>query len=98
MLLKYILMTLRIYFVVGFPYGLWALAFLNIRTCLLESGCLPPLANAPKTFLIVVIAVTRGILWGPNLIISLRDGRFVDDWLLFRDVAPMDQLLKAIGW
>src|SRR5262245_58652199 len=88
---KYIVRMLSIYFLVGVIYGGWALAFLQFRTCWAESSCLSaaPLANPSRTFFILAVAVTRGVLWGPNLILSFATERFVDDWLLFRDVAPI---------
>ena len=91
---------LRAYGVIAAPYGMWAFLFLNFRTSCGFLGpdlCSKNIETALKSLAILAIAISRALLWGPNLILSLREGRFVDDWLLFRDVAPIDQLLKAIG-
>jgi hypothetical protein len=69
----------KFYVIGGMLYGFWNLTFINLRICGL-SACMPD--AFPKTLMIVAVAIGRGILWLPNLLLSLRDGNFVDEWLL----------------
>jgi hypothetical protein len=84
---------LQFYITLSFIYGFWVFVFLNTR----EPIEYKYTAMLARLFIIFTIAVVRGILWGPNLIDSLAKGRFIDDWLLLRDVAPIDQLMGIFG-
>lgn len=81
------------YLFVALTYGLWAFVLLQFRECgPFGTSCTPFITQMATLF----IAVTRGLLWLPNLVIAISQGAALD-WLLLRDVPPIDQIVASFS-
>ena len=101
---------LSFYVHVGAIYFLWVLTILQFRECgLFGASCTWKLDTSGEILLgiilaflpqVVVFSVTiaffRAVLWLPELISQLLGGSILD-WLLVRNVPPMQDFLSALG-
>lgn len=108
---KYLSLFLQAYFGIGTAYGIWVAIVLQYRTCGFLVSC-PELPSYPSWILNVLLAffpnavpysiligIGRGLTWLPNLIGSFLgiDGYTFLDWLLVRDVLPMEHFYASLA-
>jgi hypothetical protein len=105
---KCIYLAFATYWTVAFAYGLWVFVLAGFRACGISS-CpdLPIYDSRILNFLLallpdqtpyaLLIAIGRGGMWLPNLLISLHNGPGFLAWLMVRDLASMPDLYETLG-